>query len=90
MPGTIMPRQFGPTTRSVNGRAASRMAFLMATPPASSRVALITIAARVPRAPSAAISSGALAAGVTITARSGAAGNSATDAKHGMPSTRPP
>ena len=41
--------------------------------------AVITTAARVPLAPSSAMSAGIVAGGVTMTARSGAAGSAATD-----------
>jgi hypothetical protein len=61
---------------------------LIAAPSASSRLALITTAARVPRAPSSATSPGALEAiGVTMIARSGAAGSAATEGKQGAPCT---
>ncbi len=85
MPGTIRPRQLGPWMRSRCGRAASSMARFR-----SSRIpAVMTTAARVPLAPSSAISAGMVAGGVTSTARSGAAGSDATEGWQACPSMAP-
>ena len=67
--------------RSVNGRAACSIARFCAP----LKPAVITTAARQPRAPSSPINPGTLAGGVQITARSGAAGRSATLATTGAP-----
>ncbi|MCY1553232.1 hypothetical protein D9M68_896970 [compost metagenome] len=72
--GTSMPMQLGPRMRSVCTLAASSMACLVAL----SSPAVTTMAARVPRSPSAWISGTTVAAGVQITARSGASGRAAT------------
>ena len=71
--GLSRPRQFGPSTRSTCGRAAPSIACFCA----GLRPAVITTAARVPSRPSSAISSGTLAGGVQITARSGGCGRAA-------------
>ena len=79
--GARRPMQLGPSTRSRWGRAASSSAFWSSPPrceASSANPALITTAARVPRAPSSATRPGTLAAGVAITARSGASGRLAT------------
>ena len=76
-----MPRQLGPTMRSMCGRAAFSMRRLSDSPEsstASRKPALKTTAARVPRWPRTSISSGTVAAGVQMTARSGAIGRSLT------------
>ena len=75
--GASMPMQLGPRMRKVWIRAASSMACFCAL----SRPAVTTMAARVPRLPSSAISGATVAAGVQITARSGASGRAATSAK---------
>ena len=83
MCGLSRPRQFGPSSRSTCGRAASRIAcFCAALSPA-----VMTIAARVPRRPSASISPGTVCGGVHSTARSGASGRSAGLAYTATPSS---
>ncbi len=76
MCGASRPRQLGPRMRSRCGRAASSMACFTA----GSKPAVSTTAARVPRAPRAAISAGTVAGGVQITASSGVSGSAATSA----------
>ena len=80
MPGTSRPRQFGPEhAQQVRPRGVEHR--LLAARASQAR-RVITIAARVPSAPSSPISAGTVAGGVQITARSGACGRSATRAKH--------
>jgi hypothetical protein len=80
MPGTSIPTQFGPSSRSVCGRAASSIAWLIDFPSrySSDSPAVMTAAAFVPRSPSCATTSGIVRGGVQITARSGATGRLAT------------
>ena len=81
MPGTAMPRQFGPTTRSRCGRAAASNSAARSLPTfasPSAKPAVRMTAARVPRAPSSATSGAMLSGGVASTARSGAMGRLAT------------
>src|SRR6185312_14707560 len=80
MPGTSNPMQLGPKIRS-RWRPAARSMALASVPPSGARCSspeLITIAAREPRDPRAATTPGMVAAGVQITARSGACGRSST------------
>ncbi len=72
--GTSMPIPPGPRMRSVYTRAASSMACVCA----GLSPALSTTAARVPRAPRAAISAATVWAGVQMTAKSGASGRALT------------
>jgi hypothetical protein len=81
--GVSRPRQFGPSTRSRCGRAASSVCCFCA----AVRPAVITIAARVPSAPSAATRPGIVAGGVHSTAMSGGAGRASTVAWQGWPSS---
>ncbi len=84
-PGTISPRQFGPTIRVPKGRAASSSRFRSSRPwavpspsPPSPNPAVMTTMPRVPRRPSWSTRAGTVSGGVAITARSGVTGRSAT------------
>ena len=81
--GVNKPRQFGPSTRSKNGRPASSIACFCAV----LRPAVITMAPRVPISPKASIKPGTVAGGVHNTARSGACGKSLTRACTAWPSS---
>ena len=72
--GASSPRQFGPRMRSTCLRAAVSTAFFCA----AVSPAVMTMAARVPRAPSWRISAATPAGGVQISASSGACGSAAT------------
>ncbi len=78
MPGRMMPRQLGPSTRSPWRRAFSSSARSSAAPagPVSEKPALTTTAARTPAAPHCSMIPGTVAAGVAITARSTLRGTS--------------
>ncbi len=83
MPGTAMPRQFGPTTRNRCGCAAASSCALRSWPTLASpsaKPAVSTTAARVPRRPNSSIRAGTLSGGVAMTARSGVSGRLATSA----------
>ena len=85
--GASTPMQLGPTMRKVNGLAASSICVCIDLPPApvSANPADSTTMALVPLAPSCAIRSGTLAAGVATTASSGAEGRASTLANTGLP-----
>ncbi len=83
MPGTNMPRLFGPRMRSICGLAASSISWRR--PLSRVRPAVSTMAARVPRSPSSAMTAGTAWAGVATIARSGAAGSEAMSSKQGSP-----
>ncbi len=70
--GFMMPRQLGPTTRIPCRRAASSTRRSSSTPsgPTSLKPALMMITPRTPARPHSSTRSGAVLAGVTITARS--------------------
>jgi hypothetical protein len=90
MPGTMTPKQLGPMRRSRKGWAASSIACLSSNPrrPAPSpKPVVMTTAAPVPRAPSAATMPGTVAGGVQMIARSGIEGRLAMSVWQGIPST---
>ena len=83
MPGTNRPRLFGPRMRSMCGLAASSISWRR--PLSRVRPAVSTMAARVPRSPSSAMTAGTVWAGVATIARSGAAGREAMSLKQARP-----
>jgi hypothetical protein len=87
--GASSPTQLGPRIRSRWGRAASSIAWRKLRPPGegASSPALSTTAALHPCAPSTPTMAGTVAAGVQITASSGACGRSATLRATGRPSS---
>ena len=81
MPGTAMPKQFGPISRMPCLRqTASRSALSAVSMPAVN-----TTSPRTPRAPQASATSVTAAGGTAISARSGVSGRLATSGKHGTP-----
>ena len=81
MPGTAMPKQFGPTSRMPCLRqAASRSADIAASSPA-----VITTRAPTPRRPQRSAASRTAAGGTAITARSTRSGSSSGDSRQGRP-----
>ncbi len=92
LPGAIRPRQLGPAIRNRRGRAASSIFRCSAQPssPSSPKPAVMTTAAFVPRAPSAAMRPGTVCGGVATTARSGASGRLSTSGRNSTSPTRPP
>ena len=96
MPGTAMPRQFGPTSRMPWRRQQSSSAPVAAR----SSPELITTSAPTPRSPHSSAIRSTAAAGTASTARSTGPGSAAGDGTHGTPSiseacgftacTRPP
>ena len=82
MPGTAMPKQFGPTSRMPYLRqVASRSG------PAAPSPEVTTTSERTPRRPHCSATSGTAGAGTATIARSTSSGRSATERTHGTPAT---
>src|SRR5215472_16017365 len=83
MPGTAMPKQFGPTRRMPNLRQVARSS----APVSATMPAEMTTSDLAPARPQSCAAATTLAAGTAITARSGGCGRPAADGTLGTPAT---